>query len=231
MDLRYIGHSAFEIKLAENSVLIDPYVSVNPDYNWRESNITDIFVTHAHGDHLGQAIEIAKEKDITITAIFELAKYCQEQGCKVNAVGLGSWLNYSWGRAVFVPACHSSSLPDGRYAGPAAGIVFDVENVRLYHAGDTALTGEMKTIKELYRPNIAMLPIGGHYTMDIEHAALAAHWVGAATVIPMHFGTFPEIQADIKEFARLLQLNNSTCYYMDPKKKQDEPLVTESGSI
>lgn len=219
MDLRYIGHSAFEVKLENNSILIDPFVSVNPKYNWHDANITDIFVTHAHGDHLGQAIEIAKEKNATITAVFELANYCKEQGCKVKAVGLGGWINYDWGRVVFVPAYHTSSLPNGRYAGVATGIVFDVENVRLYHAGDTALTSEMKTIKELYRPNIAMLPIGGHYTMDVEHAAIAADWVGAQTIIPMHYGTFPEIQADLEKFGQLLQLNNASCVVMDPNKE------------
>ena len=156
MDLKYIGHSAFEIKLKENSIMVDPFVSVNPKYDWHNANITDIFLTHAHGDHLGQAIEIAKEKDATITAIVELAQYCKEQGCKVKSVNFGGWLNYDWGRVVFVPAFHTSSLPDGRYAGEPAGIIFDVENVRIYHAGDTALTTEMKTIKELYRPNIAL---------------------------------------------------------------------------
>ncbi len=218
MDLRYIGHSAFEVKLENNSILIDPYVNVNPNYNWRDVNITDIFITHAHGDHLGQAIEIAKEKDATITAVFELANYCREQGCKVKSVGLGGWINYDWGRVVFVPAFHPSSLPDGRYAGVAAGIVFDVENVRIYHAGDTALTGEMKTIKELYSPNIAMLPIGGHYTMDVEHASVAADWVGAQTIIPMHYGTFPEIQADLEKFGQLVQLHNANIVAMDPNK-------------
>lgn len=104
MDIKYIGHSAFEIKLKDNSVLIDPFVSINPKYDWRASNITDIFVTHGHGDHLGQAIEIAKEKDATISAVFELGKYCEEQGCKAKAVGLGGWIDYDWGRAVFVPA-------------------------------------------------------------------------------------------------------------------------------
>lgn len=218
MDLKYIGHSAFEIKLQNNSIMIDPFVKHNENYNWHESNITDIFLTHAHGDHLGQAIEIAKEKDATITAIVELAQYCKEQGCKVKSVNFGGWISYDWGRVVFVPAFHTSSLPDGRYAGEAAGIVFDTENVRIYHAGDTALTNEMKTIKELYRPNIAMLPIGGHYTMDAEHAAVAAHWIGAQTVIPMHYGTFPEIQADVEKFMALVHMNNSNCVVLDPKK-------------
>ena len=103
MDLKYIGHSAFELKLKDNSVLVDPYVSINPKYDWHKANITDIFLTHAHRDHLGEAIEIAKEKDATITAIVELAHYCKEQGCKVRAVNFGGWINYDWGRVVFVP--------------------------------------------------------------------------------------------------------------------------------
>lgn len=218
MDLRYIGHSAFEIKFENNSVMIDPFVSHNPKYDWHNSNITDIFVTHAHSDHLGQAIEIAKEKDATITAIVELAKYCKEQGCKARAVNFGCWIDYDWGRAVFVPACHTSSLPDGRYAGEAAGVIIDAENVRLYHAGDTSLTNEMKTIKELYRPSIACLPIGGTYTMDVEHAAVAAHWIGAQTVIPMHYNTFPEIRADLNKFMTLVQVNNSNCALLDPEQ-------------
>ena len=217
MDLKYIGHSAFEIKLKENSIMVDPFVSVNPKYDWHSVNITDIFLTHAHGDHLGQAIEIAKEKDATITAIVELAQYCKEQGCKVKSVNFGGWLNYDWGRVVFVPAFHTSSLPDGRYAGAPAGIIFDLENVRIYHAGDTALTTEMKTIKELYRPNIALLPIGGHYTMDVEHATVAADWIGAQTVIPMHYNTFPEIQTDLEKFMKLVQINNSNCIILNPE--------------
>ena len=218
MDLRYIGHSAFELKFEKNSILIDPYVSNNNDYNWHESNITDIFVTHGHSDHLGQAIEIAKEKNATITAIVELAQYCKEQGCKVRSVNFGSWINYDWGRVVFVPAYHTSSLPDGRYAGEAAGIIVDADKIRIYHAGDTALTSEMKTIKELYRPNIAMLPIGGTYTMDAEHAAVAASWIGAQTVIPMHYNTFPEIEADVQKFITLVQMNNTNCAILDPKE-------------
>ena len=218
MDLKYIGHSAFEFKLKDNSIMVDPYVDVNPKYDWRKANITDIFLTHAHGDHLGQAIEIAKEKDATITAIVELAQYCKEQGCKVRAVNFGGWINYDWGRVVFVPAFHTSSLPDGRYGGEPAGIVFDIEKLRVYHAGDTALTTEMKTIKELYRPNIALLPIGGHYTMDAEHAAVAADWIGAQTVIPMHYNTFPEIQADLEKFMKLIQINNSNCVILNPEK-------------
>lgn len=217
VDLRYIGHSAFEIKNGDKAVLIDPLVSVNDKFDWKAEPITDILLTHAHGDHLGEALEIAKEKDIEITAVAELAGYCKEQGAKSKSIGLGAWINFSWGRAVFVPAFHSSSLPDGRYGGVAAGIILDVDGVRIYHAGDTCLTGEMRTIKELYAPQIALLPIGGNYTMDVEHAAMAAKWLGVRTAIPMHYGTFPEIQADLERFARLIAYNNTACQILNPE--------------
>ena len=216
VDLKYVGHSAFEIKNGDSAVLIDPLVSVNKKYKWKNEPITDILLTHAHGDHLGEAIDIAKAKDAEITAIVELAGYCKEQGAKVKGVNLGSWLQYSWGRAIFLPAFHSSSLPDGRYGGCAASILLDVDGVRIYHAGDTCLTGEMKTIRELYAPQIALLPIGGRYTMDVEHAAMAAKWLGAKTVIPMHYGTFQEIQADLEKFHKLIALNNTVCQILNP---------------
>lgn len=218
MDIRYLGHSAFEFTNKEKQILVDPFITIE-NYNWHERNITDILLTHAHSDHLGQAIEIAKEKDATITAVFELANYCKEQGCKVNAINLGGRVVYDWGSALFLPAFHSSSLPDGRYGGHAAAILFDIDSVRIYHAGDTCLHQEMKSVKELYRPQVAMLPIGGKFTMDIEHAAIAAQWIGAQRIIPMHFNTFPEINADLEKFAIMLQNNNSMLFALDPNKQ------------
>ena len=218
VDIKYIGHSAFQITNENNAVLIDPYVRINKKYKWQEEPIKDILLTHAHSDHLGDAIEIAKTLDITITAVPELAAYCREQSAKAKSVSLGCWLNYSWGRAVFVPAFHSSSLPDGRYGGCPASIFLDIAGARIFHAGDTCLSSELKTVKELYAPQIAMLPIGGNYTMDIEHAAMAAKWLGVTTVIPMHYGTFPEIEADVQEFAKLVAMNNTTVGILDPDK-------------
>ncbi len=218
VDIKYIGHSAFQITNGENAVLIDPLVNINPKYDWKKQPVKDILLTHAHADHLGQAIEIAKDLDIVITAVPELAAYCSSQGAKTKPVSLGSWLNYSWGKAVFLPAFHSSSLPDGSYGGCAASIFMDIEGIRIYHAGDTCLTSEMKTIKELYAPQIAMLPIGGNYTMDVDHAAIAAKWLGVRTVIPMHYGTFPEIEADVEKFIKLVNMNNTTVGVLNPEE-------------
>jgi len=228
VDLKYIGHSAFEFKTGDKSIIVDPFVSNNDKYDYKKSNIVDIFVTHGHSDHLGEAIEISKNKKAPITAIAEVAGYCSKQKCKTRPVNLGSWLNYDWGRAIFLPAYHSSTLPDGTYGGVAASIIFDIEGVRIFHAGDTCLHSEMKTYKELYRPNIALLPIGGTYTMDVEHAVVAADWLGAKTVIPMHYNTFPEIQADLQRFAQLMQVNNTNCAILNPEQiNQDaaEPAV------
>jgi L-ascorbate metabolism protein UlaG (beta-lactamase superfamily) len=219
VDLKYIGHSAFEIKNEDKAVLIDPWVDKNENFNWHEEPITDIILTHGHGDHLGNAVEIAKEKDIEITAVAELAAYLEKkEKVKTKSIGLGAWINYSWGRAVFLPAFHSSSLPNGTYAGVATSVLLDVDGVRIFHAGDTCLTCEMKTIRELYAPQIALLPIGGNYTMDVEHAAMAAKWLGVRTVIPMHYGTFPEIEADLQRFAQLIAVGNTTCQILDPNK-------------
>lgn len=218
VDVKYIGHSAFQITNGENAVLIDPLVKNNPKYDWKKEPVKDILLTHAHADHLGQAIEIAKDLDIEITAVPELAAYCREHGAKAKSVSLGCWLNYSWGRAVFLPAFHSSSLPDGRYGGCPASIFLDVAGARIYHAGDTCLSQEMKTVKELYAPQIAMLPIGGTYTMDVEHAAMAAKWLGVSTVIPMHYGTFPEIEADVEKFIKLVNMNNTSVGVLNPNE-------------
>lgn len=218
VDIKYIGHSAFQITNGENAVLIDPFVQNNPKYDWKNEQVRDILLTHAHGDHLGQAIEIAKDLDIEITAVPELAAYCREQGAKAKSVSLGAWLNYSWGRAIFLPAFHSSSLPDGRYGGCPASIFLDVAGARIYHAGDTCLSGEMKIVKELYAPQIAMLPIGGNYTMDVDHAAIAAKWLGVKTVIPMHYGTFPEIEADVERFIKLVNMNNTSVGVLNPNE-------------
>ena len=198
MEIKYLGHSAFEITTKEHKILIDPYLITWPNYKVNE--ISNIFVTHGHSDHLGSAIDISKNTNAPITAVFELANYCAKQGANIIDGGLGSWIEFNWGRAIMVPAFHSSSLPDGSYGGCPCGFVFEIENQVIYHAGDTCLNQEMKMIGEIYRPDIVMLPIGGKYTMDIEHAVIASEWLGASEVIPMHYNTFDAINVDISDF-------------------------------
>ena len=203
MGIKYLGHSCFEIETKGKKILIDPFLAANPDY--KPEGIYDIFVTHAHGDHLGKAIEISKETGAPITAIFELANYCAQRGAKTHGIGLGGWVNYSWGKVAAVPAFHSSSTPEGEYGGCPCGFVFEIEGNTIYHAGDTCLNSEMKTIGEFFQPDMAMLPIGGFYTMDIEQAITAAEWLGDTAVIPMRYNTFDAISVDISEFERQIR--------------------------
>lgn len=203
MQITYLGHSAFEIKTGNKKILIDPFLVMSPNYDY--SNTTDIFVTHGHGDHLGSAIEISQKTGAKISAVFELANYCGAKGANAEGINLGGWIQYDWGKAIAVPAFHSSSTPEGYYAGCACGYIFEIEGKVIYHAGDTCLNSEMKIIGEIYQPQIAMLPIGGHYTMDIEQAVLAAEWIDASEIIPMHYNTFEAISVNIEDFERQIR--------------------------
>lgn len=203
MQIKYLGHSAFEIETNGRKILIDPFLVKCPDYDY--SGTTDIFVTHGHGDHLGNAIEISQKTGAKITAVFELANYCASKGCEVNGINLGGWINYDWGKAIAVPAFHSSSTSEGIYAGCACGYVFAIEGKAIYHAGDTCINSEMKVIGELYQPRVSILPIGGVYTMDIEQAILASKWLNSSEIIPMHYNTFDAINVDITDFERQIR--------------------------
>ena len=198
MQIRYLGHSAFEIITADKKILIDPFLIMSRNYDI--SGLTNIFITHGHGDHLGSAIEISKQTGAEITAIFELANYCASKGALANGINFGGWMDYEWGRVIAVPAFHSSSTPEGIYAGEPCGYIFEIDGKRVYHSGDTCLNSEMKVIGELYSPQISLLPIGGHYTMDIEQATIASQWLNSEIIIPMHYNTFDAIKVDLSLF-------------------------------
>lgn len=198
MSITYLGHSCFLIKKNNHKILIDPFLICVP--NFALNGITDILVTHGHGDHLGSAIEISQKTGAKITAIFELANYCNQKGANAQGIGFGSWIEYEWGKLIAVPAIHTSSTSDNIYAGNPCGFILDFGEFKIYHAGDTGLNSEMKIIGELYSPDVAMLPIGGFYTMDIEHAVIASKWLNSSIVIPMHYNTFEQIKVDIKDF-------------------------------
>lgn len=208
MKLKYLGHSAFEIETSNGKILIDPFLVKCPDYDF--SGVTDIFVTHGHADHLGKAPQIAVKTGALITAVFELAKYCARYGVNVNGISVGGWINYDWGRVIALPAFHSSSTDDGVYAGCPVGYLFEIDGKRIFHAGDTCLNSEMKVLGEIYKPDTAILPIGGHFTMDVQNASLAAEWIGAKMVIPMHYNTFPQINADVELFRKNITAQGKT---------------------
>ena len=204
MIIKYLGHSAFLIKTNNEGILIDPFLNFSKQYSdiskLKEENIKTIFVTHGHSDHFGSAIEISKLTNAPVIGVFELGNYCLSQGVNAIPAALGGSLKFSWGSATLVPAQHSSSLPDGRYMGVACGVVLNIENKNIYHAGDTSLSAEMETIASFYAPSVSMLPIGGHYTMGIDEACYAAKILGSGIVIPMHYNSFPPIEVDTKDF-------------------------------
>lgn len=216
--INYIGHSAFFIENETAGVLIDPFVSGNPSavFKINPEKIKDILVTHGHGDHLGDAIPLSKKTGAQITTIFELANYCQAMGATVNGINMGGRIKLNGAFAKFMPAFHSSSTPDGKYAGIPSSIILEIGGKRIYHAGDTCLHQEMKVIGEFFKPDIALIPIGSHYTMDVNEAATAAQWLNAQTVIPMHYNTFPVINADAQCFKEKIEKEGKKCVILNP---------------
>ena len=218
MIIEYIGHSAFYIRNADFGILIDPFILHNPvaKFDINNKKITHILLTHGHGDHLGDAIPIAKQTGATIIAVFELANYCSSKGAKVIPVGIGGTTILPFGKVRFLPAFHSSSTPDGTYAGMPASILFDFEGIKIYHAGDTSLTNEMKLIGELYAPDYAMLPVDGHFTMGMKDAVIAAKFLQSKIVIPMHYNTFEGQRINIDNLRPMLEAQNQELILMNP---------------
>ena len=220
MNIKYLGHSGFQFECCMKYVVVDPFISGNPlaKTSVRDIKCQDILITHGHGDHIGDAITIAKNNKAKITAIFEIANYCANQGVETIGMNFGGKIKYDWGSAILTPATHSSQLPNGEYAGAAGSYVIEMCGHKIYHAGDTGLHYNMKMVKEVYKPDLALLPIGDHFTMGIDDAVIAAEWLGVKHVIPMHYNTFPPIQADPNEYAAKLKDKGIECTILVPNQ-------------
>jgi len=219
INIKYLGHSAFILSDESSSVIIDPFLTGNPKASESSDKIkvNDILITHAHSDHLGDAIDISKKTQANITAIFELANYCSKKGAKAQGINMGGKIRYPWGYAVWLPASHSSSLPDGQYAGDPASIFINFKGTSIYHAGDTGLHMNLKMIGEFYKPEISLLPIGGYFTMGPDEAVQAAKWLGSKKIIPMHYDTFAPIKVDANVFKNKIQSETEAeCIILTP---------------
>ena len=198
----FLGHSCFMFENGDTSMIIDPFITDNPQATTTPDKIKVDFVllTHAHGDHLGDAIEIAKANQATIVAPFELANYCQEQGCDVHPMHIGGAHNFPFGRLKLTIAHHGSALPDGGYGGNPCGFLITLGEKVCYHSGDTGLFYDMKLIGEMNSIDLALLPIGDNFTMGIDDAVMAVEFLKPKSVIPMHYKTFDIIDVDPQEF-------------------------------
>jgi L-ascorbate metabolism protein UlaG (beta-lactamase superfamily) len=210
----YLGHSAFKVLSPKGVVIyIDPFLSGNPKTPAELKTVEKadlVLVTHGHGDHLGDTLAIAEKTNARIVAMPELGRYLTKKGAK-NVVGMNKGGTYtSHGIAItMVHALHSSSVTEGDqviYAGDPAGFVIRFENgFTLYHAGDTGIFGDMKIIGEIYKPELSLLPIGSHFTMDPREATYASKLLGSKYVIPIHYGTFPVLTGTVEEFLKLMK--------------------------
>lgn len=206
MNLTFYGHAAFQVVIKGKKILFDPFITGNPlaegkvDPNTLEADY--IFLTHGHGDHLGDTVSIAKRTGATVVAVYEIFVWLQNQGVKnAHPMNTGGKWNFDFGAVKAVVAQHSSSFPDGSYAGNPVGFVFKTDEGNFYYSGDTAVTLDMQLIPDWTVPDFAVLPIGDNLTMGPEDAVAVARMVKAKTVVGVHYDTFGFIKLD-KESAR-----------------------------
>jgi L-ascorbate metabolism protein UlaG (beta-lactamase superfamily) len=224
MEIRFHGHSCFELSEGDVRLLIDPFLKPNNPAAVTTADEVDpnhIALTHGHADHMADAVPVAIRTGAHCVAIVELANWLDSQGADaVSDPNLGGTVNFDWGWIKLVPAWHTNTIPGSEEApfsaehgisiGTPSGLIISIGGMSVYHAGDTCLFGDMKLIAERNPVDIAILPIGGHYTMDRHDGAYAAGLIGAKTVIPMHYDTFPSIETDAEAFKAEVESSTSS---------------------
>jgi L-ascorbate metabolism protein UlaG (beta-lactamase superfamily) len=202
MDIRFLGHAAFSLEHDGTTVLVDPFLTGNPKAAASADDVSAdvILLTHGHGDHIGDTVPIAKRTGAAVVAIVEIAGELQEEGLEsVFDPNIGGTVEFDWGSVRLTPAWHTSTTPKGTVNTPA-GLVIEFGGKRIYHLGDTALFSDLALPKHRGHLDVALMCIGGHYTMDRFDAVVAAEMVGADQVIPCHYDTFPPIETDAQAF-------------------------------
>jgi L-ascorbate metabolism protein UlaG (beta-lactamase superfamily) len=203
LKIRYFGHSAVQLSDEKFTVIIDPYLR-NPFSPVKPGEVKAdyIILTHGHGDHFGDTIEIAKANRATVIAVFELANYCASKGINSHGMHIGGSFSFPFGRVKFTIAHHGSSTPDGMYMGEPAGVIVTMGGKTIYHCGDTGLFYDMKLIGEMNKIDLMLVPVGDNYTMGIEDAIKAVEFVRPKKAVPIHYRTCPEIDVDPEDFVK-----------------------------
>lgn len=210
MKVTFLGHSAFLIQ-GSKAIAVDPFITGNPAAKADASEIRAdlVLVSHGHGDHLGDAVQIARQSGGEVIAVYELANYCARNGALAHGLHVGGGNNFDEVNIKLTPAWHGSGL--GGDAGPAeylgtpCGFIIRMDGKTIYHAGDTGLFGDMELIGRLNKIDLALLPIGDNYTMGPDDAVEAVKMLKPELVVPMHYNTFPLIQQDPERFRQLVE--------------------------
>ena len=214
VSVKWLGHAAWLVNFKDTKIIIDPFLTNNPKAAMKAQDVKVdmVFVTHNHFDHLGDAFNIAKRNNAKLVGKFELSLDAQKAGIsEANTIGMniGNMVKLRSLEVAMVPAIHS---------GNEGGFIIKGDGKTIYHAGDTALFSDMQLIKKLYKPDVAMLPIGGFFTMGPKEAAIAAKYIGAKMVFPMHYNTFPPIVQDANKFAKMVK--GSKVIVLDPGQEK-----------
>jgi L-ascorbate metabolism protein UlaG (beta-lactamase superfamily) len=202
MKIQFLGHAAFALEHDGKTVLVDPFLTGNPKAAASADEVAAdaIFLTHGHGDHIGDTVDIAKRTGATVVAIVELANELGESGVDdVKDPNIGGTVDLGWVSVRLTPAWHTSTTPKGTVNTPA-GLVIEMGGKRIYFAGDTGLFSDLALPAKRGHLDLAVIPIGGHYTMDRFDAVVAAELIKADQVIPCHYDTFPPIETDAQAF-------------------------------
>lgn len=219
MKITYEGHACFQLENDDGlTILLDPYINGNSAAVKKPADFQPhlILVSHGHGDHLGDALEIAGQSGATLAGAADLWAALNTSGLKTIGFNMGGSIEFRGAHITMTAAWHGSNV-GGAYAGVACGYIIQLEGKTIYFAGDTALFGDMNMVLSRYSIDYALLPIGGFYTMGPDDAVTAAHWLRAKTVIPMHYNTFPVIKQDAAAFKqRLEDKTESRCLILQP---------------
>jgi L-ascorbate metabolism protein UlaG (beta-lactamase superfamily) len=214
MEIRFIGHACFVLSDGAATVVVDPFFAPNnpaATVSADEIDATHILVTHGHADHIADAVGLGKRTGAHCLSMVEVANWLDAQGVQeVSDPNLGGTVEFDWGWVKLVQAFHTNTIPGspdapfsaeaGVVIGPPSGLVVNLGGKSVYHLGDTCLFSDLRLIAERTPVDVALIPIGGHYTMDRHDAVVAAELIGAETVIPMHYNTFPPIETDAEQF-------------------------------